>query len=158
MSTGHKIPKRKKREENKDQNQSNISNNINNLPVSNPLISNQNQSQNISNPLQNPQMNFTNQNYNTNQVNAFNPFAIQESERIKLERRMRYRHRMDGAVNLQIEDDDLQNDRYELYENQDINFEKPKINENISKENTDYYIESIHHNRYIKIEKKKRKN
>lgn len=157
MSTGHKIPKRKKREENKEQNQSNISNNINNLPVSNPLISNQNQSQNISNPLQNPQMNFTNQNYNTNQVNAFNPFAIQESERIKLERRMRYRHRMDGAVNLQIEDDDLQNDRYELYENQDINFEKPKINENISKENTDYYIESIHHNRYIKIEKKKEK-
>ena len=157
MSTGHKIPKRKKREENKDQNQSNISNNINNLPVSNPLISNQNQSQNISNPLQNPQMNFTNQNYNTNQVNAFNPFAIQESERIKLERRMRYRHRMDGAVNLQIEDDDLQNDRYELYENQDINFEKPKINENISKENTDYYIESIHHNRYIKIEKQKEK-
>ena len=157
MSTGHKIPKRKKREENKDQDQSNISNNINNLPVSNPLISNQNQSQNISNPLQNPQMNFTNQNYNTNQVNAFNPFAIQESERIKLERRMRYRHRMDGAVNLQIEDDDLQNDRYELHENQDINFEKPKINENISKENTDYYIESIHHNRYIKIEKKKEK-
>jgi hypothetical protein len=64
---------------------------------------------------------------------------------------------MDGAVNLQIEDDDLQNDRYELYENQDINFEKPKINENISKENTDYYIESIHHNRYIKIEKQKEK-
>ena len=153
MSTEHKIPKRKKREENKDQNQSNISNNINNLPVSNPLASNQN----ISNPLQNPQMNFTNKNFNTNQVNAFNPFAIQESQRIKLERRMRYRHRMDGAVNIQIEDDDLQNDRYELYENQDINFEKPKINENISKENTDYYIESIHHNRYIKIEKQKEK-
>jgi len=153
MSTGYKIPKRKKREENKEQNQGNIPNINNNLPVSNPLISNQN----ISNPIQNPQMNFTNKNYNTNQVNAFNPFAIQESERIKLERRMRYRHRMDGAVNIQIEDDDLQNDRYELYENQDINFEKPKINENISKENTDYYIESIHHNRYIKIEKQKEK-
>ena len=153
MSTGHKIPKRKKREENKEQNQSNIPNINNNLPVSNNEILNQN----ISNPLQNPQMNFTNNNYNTNQVNAFNPLAIQESERIKLERRMRYRHRMDGAVNIQIEDDDLQNDRYELYENQDINFEKPKINENISKENTDYYIESIHHNRYIKIEKQKEK-
>jgi hypothetical protein len=153
MSTEHKIPKRKKREENKEQNQANIPNINNNLPVSNPLASNQN----ISNPLQNPQMNFTNKNYNTNQVNAFNPFAIQESQRIKLERRMRYRHRMDGAVNIQIEDDDLQNDRYELYENQDINFEKPKINENISKENTDYYIESIHHNRYIKIEKQKEK-
>jgi hypothetical protein len=59
-------------------------------------------------------MNFTNKNYNTNQVNALNPFAIQESERIKLERHMRYRHRMDGAVNIQIEDDDFQNDRYEL--------------------------------------------
>ena len=153
MSTEHKIPKRKKREENKEQNQANIPNINNNLPVSNPLASNQN----ISNPLQNPQMNFTNKNFNTNQVNAFNPFAIQESQRIKLERRMRYRHRMDGAVNIQIEDDDLQNDRYELYENQDINFEKPKINENISKENTDYYIESIHHNRYIKIEKQKEK-
>ena len=101
MSTGHKIPKRKKREENKEQNQSNIPNINNNLPVSNNEILNQN----ISNPLQNPQMNFTNNNYNTNQVNAFNPLAIQESERIKLERRMRYRHRMDGAVNLQIEDD-----------------------------------------------------
>ena len=95
-------------------------------------------------------MNFTNK----NQVNAFNPFAIQESERIKLKRHMRYRYRMDEAVNIQIEDDDFQNDRNELYK--DINFEKPKINENISKENNDYFIESNHHNRYIKIEKKEK--
>ena len=70
---------------------------------------------------------------------------------------MRYSHRINGAVNIQIEDDDFQNDRNELYKNKDINFEKPKINENISKENNDYYIESIHHNRYIKIEKQKEK-
>jgi hypothetical protein len=154
MSSGHKIPKRKKRNENSQDNQNNLSNNNINPPISNPLNSNQP----ISNPLQNPnQMDFTNHNYSTAQVNAFNPFAIQEDERIKRERRMRHRHEMDGAVNIQIEEDDLQNEKYELYVNQDINYEKPKINENISKENTNYYIESIHHDRFIKIEKKKEK-
>jgi len=154
MSSGHKIPKRKKRNENNQDDQNNLSNNNINPPISNPLNSNQP----ISNPLQNPnQMDFTNHNYNTAQINAFNPFAIQEDERIKRERRMRHRHEMDGAVNIQIEEDDLQNEKYELYVNQDINYEKPKINENISKENTNYYIESIHHDRFIKIEKKKEK-
>ena len=50
------------------------------------------------------------------------------------------RHLADGAVNLNIENDDLANDNYGLYDDKTINLEKPKINENISKENTEYYI------------------
>ena len=93
----------------------------------------------------------------------YNPFPMQNFESIQLQRRLRMRHMADGAVNLNIENDDLANDNYGLYDDKTINLEKPKINENISKENTEYYIESIHHDQFFKItqteksEKKKKK-
>ena len=81
----------------------------------------------------------------------YNPFPMQNFESIQLQRRLRMRHMADGAVNLNIENDDLANDNYGLYDDKTINLEKPKINENISKENTEYYIESIHHDQFFKI-------
>lgn len=85
------------------------------------------------------------------QQQNFNPFPMQNFESINLQRRLRLRHQADGAVNLNLEPDDLANDNYGLYDDKTINFEKPKINENISKENTEYYIESIHHDQFFKI-------
>ncbi len=70
---------------------------------------------------------------------------------------MKYRHNAEGAVSLKLEEDDIKDDDYELYENREINFEKPKINENISKDNTEYYIESIHHDEFIKVIKQSTK-
>jgi DNA mismatch repair protein MutL len=64
---------------------------------------------------------------------------------------MRRRHYADGAVNINVEPDDLSNDNYSLYDDKYINFEKPKINENITKDNTEHYIESIHHDQFFKI-------
>ena len=101
-----------------------------NVPVENNNIQNQ--------PIAQPQQNY-------------NPFPMQNFESIQLQRRLRMRHMADGAVNLNIENDDLANDNYGLYDDKTINLEKPKINENISKENTEYYIESIHHDQFFKI-------
>ena len=78
-------------------------------------------------------------------------------ERLELMRKMKHRHDADGAVNINVEEDDLQTGNYDLYENKDINLEKPKINENISKDNTEYYIESIHHDEFLKIIQQTRK-
>ena len=38
-----------------------------------------------------------------------------------------------------------------LYDNRDINLEAPKIKENIGLDSTEFYIESIHHDQYYKI-------
>lgn len=44
-----------------------------------------------------------------------------------------------------------------LYDNRDINLEGPKIREIIGLDNTDFYIERIHHDNTIKLIKLKRK-
>ena len=85
------------------------------------------------------------------QPSNYNPLPMQNFESIQLQRRLRMRHMADGAVNLNVENDDLANDNYGLYDDKAINLERPKVNENISKENTEYYIESIHHDQFFKI-------
>ena len=82
-------------------------------------------------------------------VNNYSQFQSHETN--QLIRRMRRRHYADGAVNINVEQDDLSNDNYSLYDDKYINFEKPKINENITKDNTEHYIESIHHDQFFKI-------
>ena len=82
-------------------------------------------------------------------INNYSQFQSHETN--QLIRRMRRRHYADGAVNINVEQDDLSNDNYSLYDDKYINFEKPKINENITKDNTEHYIESIHHDQFFKI-------
>jgi hypothetical protein len=94
-----------------------------------------------------PQLNQNNENQENNSPN----FIFDELDRRNLRNKMHHRHKADGAVNINVEEDDLKNDNYDLYENREINFEKPKINENIPKENTEYYIESLHHDEFLKI-------
>ena len=88
---------------------------------------------------------------NDNQENNSPTYVFDELDRRNLRNKMHHRHKADGAVNINVEEDDLKNDNYDLYENREINFEKPKINENIPKENTEYYIESLHHDEFLKI-------
>ena len=64
---------------------------------------------------------------------------------------MARRHAEDGAINLNVEDEDLLNDNYELYENKDINLKPQKVTDKIAKEKTEYYIESIRHDEFIKV-------
>lgn len=82
-------------------------------------------------------------------INNYNHF--QSHETTQLLRRMRQRHYADGAISINLEQDDLSNDNYSIYDDKYINFDKPKINENISKENIEHYIESIHHDQFFKI-------
>lgn len=137
-----RIPKRKPRrlenvegEENQNPNPlSNINNEIpiiRNNQIENSIIQNNENPENIS---------------GNDQGNIFD-----EIDRRNLRKKMHYRHNADGAVNINVEEDDLKNENYDLYENREINFEKPKINENIPKENTEYYIESLHHDEFLKI-------
>jgi len=147
-----RIPKRKP----KHQTEPNI-NNDQNEPI--PIISNQPlPNNNIENDTnlqnQNPSeiINTNNINNQNNNMNEYN-----YGERLELMRKMKHRHDADGAVNINVEEDDLQTGNYDLYENKDINLEKPKINENISKDNTEYYIESIHHDEFLKIIQQTRK-
>ena len=147
-----RIPKRKP----KHQTEPNINNDqneqipiISNQPLPNNNIENDTNLQN-----QNPSeiINTNNINNQNNNMNEYN-----YGERLELMRKMKHRHDADGAVNINVEEDDLQTGNYDLYENKDINLEKPKINENISKENTEYYIESIHHDEFLKIIQQTRK-
>ena len=127
--------------------------------------------QNINNIIQNPRPNIpistVNQNQNqgpsvndyisnvgnsaNNQFQEPSQSRFQDTEFIKLQRRLRYRHDADGAININLQRDDLMNDKYNLYDNKDINYDMPKIKENIDLENTEYYIESIHHDKYFKV-------
>jgi hypothetical protein len=147
-----RIPKRKP----KHQTEPNINNDqneqipiISNQPLPNNNIENDTNLQN-----QNPSeiINTNNINNQNNNMNEYN-----YGERLELMRKMKHRHDADGAVNINVEEDDLQTGNYDLYENKDINLEKPKINENISKDNTEYYIESIHHDEFLKIIQQTRK-
>lgn len=125
-----RIPKRKP----KHQTEPNINNDqneqipiISNQPLPNNNIENDTNLQN-----QNPSeiINTNNINNQNNNMNEYN-----YGERLELMRKMKHRHDADGAVNINVEEDDLQTGNYDLYENKDINLEKPKINENISKFN-----------------------
>ena len=127
--------------------------------------------QNINNIIQNPRPNIpistVNQNQNqgpsvndyisnvgnsaNNQFQEPSQSRFQDTEFIKLQRRLRYRHDADGAININLQRDDLMNDKYNLYDNKDINYDMPKIKENIDLDNTEYYIESIHHDKYFKV-------
>ena len=96
-------------------------------------------------------INNSNNNNEQNEPPINNYSQFQSHETNQLIRRMRRRHYADGAVNINVEPDDLSNDNYSLYDDKYINFEKPKINENIAKDNTEHYIESIHHDQFFKI-------
>ena len=74
-----------------------------------------------------------------------------DSEFIRKKNRIRERHREDYAISLAPNREDLIAEDAKLYDNKDINLEAPKIKENIDLDNTEFYIESIHHDQYYKI-------
>ena len=76
---------------------------------------------------------------------------IIDSEFIRKKNRIRERHREDYAISLAPNREDLIAEDAKLYDNKDINLEAPKIKENIDLDNTEFYIESIHHDQYYKI-------
>ena len=70
--------------------------------------------------------------------------------------KFRNRHREDYSISLNPDREDITNEEAKLYDNRDINLDRPKINEDISLANTEFYIESIHHDQYYKINKIKK--
>ena len=67
--------------------------------------------------------------------------------------RIRNRHMADGAVSLNIEEDDIADQNIELYENKGINIEQPHINEHSAK-TKECYMESTTRNKFSKITKR----
>ena len=74
-----------------------------------------------------------------------------DSDFIRKKNKIRERHIEDYAISLAPNREDIVSEDIKLYENKDINLEAPKIKENIDLENTEFYIESIHHYQYYKI-------
>ena len=74
-----------------------------------------------------------------------------DSDFIRKKNKIRERHRQDFAITIAPNREDLISEDAKLYDNKDINLEAPKIKENIDLENTEFYIESIHHDQYYKI-------
>ena len=70
---------------------------------------------------------------------------------IKKYRRIRDRHQEDFAISLSPNQEDIISEDVRLYDNKDINLETQKMKENMGFESTEYYIESIHHDQYYKI-------
>ena len=70
---------------------------------------------------------------------------------IKKYRRIRDRHQEDFAISLSPNQEDIISEDVRLYDNKDIHLETQKMKENMGFENTEYYIESIHHDQYYKI-------
>ena len=66
--------------------------------------------------------------------------------------RIRQRHMADGAVSLNIEEDDIADRNIELYENKGINIEQPHINEHTAK-SKEYFMESTTRNKFSKTSK-----
>ena len=119
-------------------------NNQNNPPASNQINNispNQSQSQNLNQPI----INNISRSHNEDIQN------IIDTEYIRKKNRIRERHREDYAINIAPNREDLISEDVRLYDNKDINLEAPKIKENIDLENTEFYIESIHHDQYYKI-------
>ena len=74
-----------------------------------------------------------------------------DADYIRKKNKIRERHIEDYAISLVPNREDLVSEDIKLYDNKDINLEAPKIKENIDLENTEFYIESIHHDQYYKI-------
>ena len=74
-----------------------------------------------------------------------------DSDFIRKKNKIRERHIEDYAISLAPNREDIVSEDIKLYENKDINLEAPKIKENIDLENTEFYMESIHHDQYYKI-------
>ena len=70
---------------------------------------------------------------------------------IKKYRRIRNRHQEDFAISLAPNKEDIISEDGRLYDNKNINLETPRMKENIGLESTEFYIESIHHDQYYKI-------
>ena len=70
---------------------------------------------------------------------------------IRKYRKLRNRHQEDFAISLVPNSEDIISEDIHLYENKEINLESQKIKEIIGLENTEFYIESIHHDQYYKI-------
>ena len=70
---------------------------------------------------------------------------------IRKYRKLRNRHQEDFAISLVPNSEDIISEDTHLYENKEINLESQKIKEIIGLENTEFYIESIHHDQYYKI-------
>ena len=108
---------------------------------------------NTDNNIQNEDPNIiNNQSQSANNINKM----IQqgdESDYIKKLGKFRKRHREDYSISLNPDREDIVNEEAKLYDNRDINLDAPKINEDISLANTEFYIESIHHDQYYKINK-----
>ena len=108
---------------------------------------------NTDNNIQNEDPNIiNNQSQSANNINKM----IQqgdESDYIKKLGKFRNRHREDYSISLNPDREDIVNEEAKLYDNRDINLDAPKINEDISLANTEFYIESIHHDQYYKINK-----
>ena len=97
-------------------------------------------------------------NINNNQSQSINQLMQQgdESDYIKKLGKFRNRHREDYSISLNPDREDIVNEEAKLYDNRDINLDAPKINEDIGLANTEFYIESIHHDQYYKINKIKK--
>ena len=70
---------------------------------------------------------------------------------IRKYRRLRNRHEEDFAITLVPNSEDIISEAPHLYENKEINLEPQKMKDIIGLENTEFYIESIHHDQYYKI-------
>ena len=70
---------------------------------------------------------------------------------IRKYRKLRNRHQEDFAISLVPNSEDIISEDTHLYENKEINLESQKIKEIIGLENIEFYIESIHHDQYYKI-------
>ena len=111
---------------------------------------------NTDNNIQNEDPNIINN--QSQSANKLNQMIQQgdESDYIKKFGKFRNRHREDYSISLNPDREDIVNEEAKLYDNRDINLEAPKINEDISLANTEFYIESIHHDQYYKINKIKK--
>ena len=133
-----RLPRMKNKNNTNNQPQIGPNNTINNIPnqITNPNITN-----NISN--------------NPNPLQPPNNISIHpqqdESDYIKKKGRFRDRHKEDYAINIAPNREDIMSEDTKLYDNRDINLEAPKIKENIGLDSTEFYIESIHHDQYYKI-------
>jgi hypothetical protein len=78
---------------------------------------------------------------------------------IKKYRKLRNRHQEDFAISIVPNKEDIISEDAKLYDNKYMNLEKPPMKE-IGLDNTEFYIESIHHDQYYKINqiKKEEKN
>ena len=75
---------------------------------------------------------------------------------IRKYRKLRNRHQEDFAITLVPNSEDIISEDTHLYENKEINLETQKMKDIIGLENTEFYIESIHHDQYYKINRIKK--